>query len=162
MDAHNLFLTPTTYRLLRLEYLVGLVVSVVLLALNLSEVRWVPFIVLFAYIDVIGYLPGLVAHHRRGGAVPRVCYVLYNTMHSLVTASLVAGLWLWLVGPEWALVALPIHLFGDRALFGNFLKPFGVAFEPRTHPAYTAFRARYDAGEQDDEPVPAPVGAGAS
>ena len=61
-------------------------------------------------------------------------------MHSLVTQGLVVLAWIWLFGAEWALLAIPIHLFGDRALFGNFLKPFALHFEPEAHPAYTAFR----------------------
>jgi hypothetical protein len=32
---------------------------------------------------------------------------------------------------------------GDRALFGNSLKPFGVAFEPESHPAYREFASQY-------------------
>src|SRR3712207_1182888 len=135
MDHANLFLTPATYRALRGEYLAGLVVSVVLALLHVGDIRWVVFVALFAVIDVVGYLPGHLAWRRRGGgAIPRRFHVLYNVMHSLVTAAVIAGLWCLVVGPEWALLALPIHLLGDRALFGNFYKPFGVEFEPRPHP----------------------------
>jgi hypothetical protein len=75
-------------------------------------------------------------------------------MHSALCALLVAGLWAWFVRPEWALLAMPIHLFGDRSLFGNFLKPFGVSFEPAAHVEFARFRANYlgssrVAGEQD-------------
>jgi hypothetical protein len=144
MDSHNHFLTPTTYRLLRLEYGVALVGAIVLAVLHLGEIRWVAFVGLFAYIDVIGYLPGAVAWRRaRGGDIPRIYYVLYNSTHSLVSAAAVAGLWCLVAGPEWALLALPIHLCGDRALFGNFLKPFGLSFEPVSHPAYLEFVTRY-------------------
>lgn len=144
MDSHNLFLTPVTYRLLRLEYAVALAVAAVLLVLHLGEVRWIPFVALFAYIDVLGYLPGHLAWRRRHGSVPRVYHVLYNTMHSLLSAALVASAWCLTLGPEWALLALPLHLCGDRALFGNFLKPFGFAFEPATHPAYDTLRSHYE------------------
>jgi hypothetical protein len=153
VDSHNLFLTPTTYRWVRAEYAVALAVSVVLLLVNLGDVRWWAFVVLFAYIDVIGYLPGAVAWRRsRDHEISRVYYALYNAMHSLVSASAVAGLWCLTLGPEWALLALPIHLCGDRALFGNFLKPFGLSFEPVTHPAYQEFVTRY---ELDHRPAPA-------
>ena len=56
--------------------------------------------------------------------------------------------WLWApspflavhtIGPEWALLMLPIHLCGDRAIFGNFLKPFSVPFEPTPVPAFQEF-----------------------
>jgi len=142
MDAANRFDTPTTYRLIRAEYLVGLIVGVVLFAVHLGEVRWLPAVGLFGYIDVIGYLPGAIAYHRSSTKwIPKGYYVLYNIMHSLVTQAAVIGLWAWLLGWEWALLAVPIHLFGDRALFGNFLKPFAVQFEPVAHPAFTALEA---------------------
>jgi hypothetical protein len=145
MDSHNLFLTRTTYRWLRAEYAVALAAAAVLAVLHLGDIRWPVFVVMFAYIDVIGYLPGAVAFRRAGGApIGRTYYRLYNAMHSMVSAAAVAGLWCLLVRPEWALLALPLHLCGDRAVFGNFLKPFGVSFEPATHPAYQELVNRYD------------------
>ena len=142
MDHKNLFMTRTTYRLLRLEYLIALVVCVVLALAHLGEIRWPVFLGLFAVIDVIGYLPGLFIWIRRHGEVPRAFYVSYNVAHHLGTSAALAGLWCLVVGPEWALLALPIHLMGDRALFGNMLKPFGVSFEPKTHPAVRGVRPR--------------------
>jgi len=145
MDSHNLFLTPTTYRWLRAEYGVALVAAVVLAVIHRGDIRWPVFVAMFAYIDVIGYLPGAVAFRRAAGApVSRVYYRLYNAMHSMVSAAAVAAVWCLLVRPEWALLALPIHLCGDRAVFGNFLKPFGVSFEPATHPAYQELVNRYE------------------
>jgi hypothetical protein len=145
MDSHNFFLTRTTHRLLRGEYALALFGSIVLAVYHLGDLRWPVFIAMFAYIDLIGYLPGAVAYRRaHGGALSRSYYVLYNSTHSLLSAAAVAGLWCLLVRPEWALLALPIHLCGDRALFGNFLKPFGVSFEPVTHPAYKEFVNNYD------------------
>ena len=147
MDHKNFFMTPTTHRLLRLEYLIALVVSVVLAILHLGEIRWWVFIVMFAVIDVIGYLPGLFVWIRRHGDVPKAFYVTYNIAHHQGTAAAQAGIWCMLVGPDWALLALPIHLMGDRALFGNMLKPFGVSFEPKTHPLYAEFAAAYQAAQ---------------
>ena len=148
MDAANLFLTPVTYRLLRAEYAVALAVSAVLLLLHLGDVRWWAFVLLFAVIDVVGYLPGAVAHRRAGGGpIAKGFHVLYNAMHSLVTASAIAGAWCLVVGPEWALLALPLHLCGDRAVFGNFLKPFGLSFEPVPSPAYLELQRRYDSAD---------------
>ena len=145
MDSHNLFLTRTTYRLLRAEYAVALIGAIVLALLHFGDIRWPVFVGMFVYIDIIGYLPGALAYRRaRGGAISRGYYVLYNSMHSLLSAATVAGLWCLFVGPEWALLALPIHLCGDRAIFGNFLKPFGVSFEPVTHPAYKELVKNYD------------------
>ncbi|HET8658562.1 MAG TPA: hypothetical protein VFM55_06145 [Micromonosporaceae bacterium] len=141
MDAANHFESRTTYRLVRLEYLVALGVSLYLFITHLDEVRWLPALALFLYIDVIGYLPGALAYHRsRTKRISTVYYVLYNTMHSFVTQFGVVLLWAWLAGWEWALLAIPIHLCGDRALFGNFLKPFAVTFEPTAHPAFVRLR----------------------
>ena len=144
MDSHNLFFTRTTSRLLRLECLAALGVSAVLAVLHISEIRWPVFIGLFLIIDLIGYIPGHVVWRLRDGSVPRTFYVLYNVMHSLLTGGLIAGLWCLIFGPEWALLALPLHLMGDRSLFGNFYKPFGLGFEPQTHPAYETFRSSYE------------------
>ena len=145
MDSHNLFLTRTTYRLLRAEYGVALIGAVAVALIHLGHIRWPVFIGMFAYIDLIGYLPGAVAYRRaRGGDIWRGFHVLYNSTHSLLSAGAVAGAWCLLVRPEWALLALPIHLCGDRAIFGNFLKPFGLSFEPVTHPAYKELVKNYD------------------
>ncbi|WP_432084483.1 hypothetical protein [Streptomyces sp. WAC 04229] len=152
MDAKNRFETKVTFALCRLEWLGFLAVSLVLAFQHRTEIRWAVFVLLFAVIDVIGYLPGAIAFRRSPDRrVPRGCYVAYNLMHSLVTAGVLAGAWALFVRPEWALLALPIHLMGDRALFGNSLKPFGVAFEPETTPAFLMFEQRYrssvDSGE---------------
>ncbi|MEU9990153.1 hypothetical protein AB0E10_25805 [Streptomyces sp. NPDC048045] len=140
MDPLNRFETPVTFRLLRAEYTVGLLLSAGFMLAHWHDVRWLVAVGMFAYIDVFGYLPGAWAHHRaKGRPIHRGYYVLYNTMHSWLTAGAVVALWGWLVGWEWALLAVPVHLCGDRGLLGNFLKPFGVAFEPKVHPAFTAF-----------------------
>ncbi|MFE9632385.1 hypothetical protein [Streptomyces sp. NPDC006463] len=146
MDPVNRFETPVTFRLLRTEFVVGLLLSAGLLIAHWDEVRWPVAVGMFAYIDVIGYLPGALAHRRaKGRPIPRGYYVLYNTMHSWLTAGAVVALWGWLVGWEWALLAVPVHLCGDRGLLGNFFKPFGVAFEPKAHPAFTTFEQAYAA-----------------
>jgi hypothetical protein len=156
MDAKNMFATRATYRLMRLEYAVGLAVVLVLFVTHITRVQWLPAVVLFSYIDVIGYIPGAIAHHRsKDGAISRVYYVLYNVMHSMVTQTLVALAWIWLAGPQWALLVLPIHLFGDRALFGNFLKPFAVSFEPREDPDFARFRSEIGARGRPADVIPA-------
>jgi hypothetical protein len=144
VDGRNHFETRTTFLLSRLEWLAALVVSSVLALLHLSQIRWPVFIALFVVIDLIGYLPGAIAFRRsRDGVIPRGYYVAYNVMHSLLTGGALVGLWALFVRPEWALLAVPIHLLGDRALFGNSLKPFGVAFEPAPHPAFVAFERTF-------------------
>lgn len=142
MDQANPFESRTTYRLHRAEYLVLFAVVVALFVVHIDQVRWLPAVVLFVYIDLIGYIPGALAWRRSSTKrISKIYYVLYNTMHSLITQSAVIALWVVFVGWEWSLLAIPIHLFGDRALFGNFLKPFNLSFEPRPHPAYLKLRA---------------------
>ncbi|HEV2343183.1 MAG TPA: hypothetical protein VGS97_03755 [Actinocrinis sp.] len=137
MDHANPFETPTTYRLHRLEYLVAFAVVIGLGVAHFHQIRWWPAVGLFLYIDLIGYIPGAIAYQRAPGhRIGKGYYVAYNTMHSMVTQGAVIGLWMWLVKPEWALLAIPFHLFGDRGLFGNFLKPFGLPFEPEHNEAY--------------------------
>ncbi|WP_255953419.1 hypothetical protein [Streptomyces odontomachi] len=157
MDALNRFETKTTYRLIRLEYLFALVVSFYFLFKHLDDIRWWPFALLFVYIDLIGYIPGAIAFHRsETKRISKAYHVLYNTMHSMATQAVVALLWGLLFGSEWALLALPIHLCGDRALFGNFLKPFRVSFEPVAHPKFADL-----VSEIEGEPARLPVGAAA-
>lgn len=137
MDAQNLFETPATYRTLRLEFAVGLAVAVLLLIWHIQDVRVLPAILLFAYNDVFGYFPGAIAYRRSPDKrISKHYYVAYNVMHSFVTAAVVAGLWALLVKPEWAILIIAAHLCGDRALFGNFMKQFSVAFEPEPHPVW--------------------------
>jgi hypothetical protein len=137
MDSHNLFDTPATYRAHRAEYLVGLAVAVVLLAIHIEDVRILPAIALFYYNDVFGYIPGAIAFRRsKDGRISKNYYRLYNVMHSIVTSAVVLGLYALVVGPEWAMITQAIHVCVDRAIFGNFMKPYSVSFEPRTHPVY--------------------------
>lgn len=146
MDSLNRFESSGTFFIVRLEYFCALVMCIALALAHIDEIRWGPFIALFAYIDVIGYVPGAIAYRRGGPKVSRCYYILYNTMHNFIFNGVVVGLWWIFIGPEWALLAVPIHLFGDRSLFGNFLKPFGVSFEPRAHPAFTRFVEDFKSG----------------
>lgn len=147
MDALNPYETPKTFNLHRAEYLFGFLVSTVLLIVHIGEIRWLPAIGLFLYIDLVGYIPGAIAYRRsRTGHIPKAYYVLYNTMHSLVTQGVVVGAWILLFGWEWALLAVPFHLFGDRGLFGNFLKSFYLPFEPVRQPGYPRLMSSLRAG----------------
>jgi hypothetical protein len=158
MDQKNPFESPMTFRLHRAEYLVGFVLSIILIAIHLGQIRWIVFIALFAYIDLIGYIPGAIAFRRsQDGRIPKIYYVLYNTMHSMVTQSAVVGLWMLLVRPEWALLAIPFHLFGDRGVFGNFLKTFGRPFEPTANPIYERLMSQMRTRSASVNRVPAPA-----
>ncbi len=162
MDQANPFETPRTFALHRAEYLVGFTISVGLIIANFTDVRWLPFAALFLYIDLIGYIPGAFAFRRANGRpIHKTYYVLYNTTHSLISAGAVAALWCLFAGPEWALLALPFHLFGDRALFGNFMKSFALPFEPVRQQGY--LRLVSDLGLKAPTPLkhahdPVPVG----
>lgn len=137
MDQLNPYETPNTFKAHRAEYLFGLVVVTGLLIWNISDVRWWVAVVLFFYIDLIGYLPGAIAFKKAGGGpIPKVYYALYNVMHSMITQGAVILVWCLTIGPEWALLIIPFHLFGDRGLFGNFMKPLALPFEPVAQPAY--------------------------
>ncbi|GAB3281301.1 membrane protein [Actinocorallia lasiicapitis] len=153
MDVANHFESQTTYRLIRLEYLAVLAVCLYLFGANIGDVNWWVALGLFLYIDLIGYLPGAIAYHRSPDRqIPKFYYVAYNLMHSFLTQGVVIGLWMLLFGPEWALLTIPIHLAGDRSLFGNFLKPFSVTFEPNEHPAFGRLRA--ETAGTTPQPVP--------
>ncbi|MDP8942510.1 MAG: hypothetical protein M3N16_00040 [Actinomycetota bacterium] len=137
MDAHNTFETPTTYRALRAEYALLMGASAYVLWRNRKKVRWPVAAALFYYNDALGYIPGAIAYRRSPDKrISKAYYVTYNVAHSAVTASIVAALWAKLVKPEWALAAIPFHIGIDRSVFGNFLKPFSVPFEPEPHPVW--------------------------
>ena len=163
MDTKNRFDGRTTYQLIRLEYAIGLLFSIAVAVIHIKSIRWIPFIGLFAYIDVIGYIPGAIAYRRSGdGRISRIYYLLYNTTHSMAFNAAVAGLWVLLIGPEWSLLALPIHLCGDRGLFGNYLKPFSVPFEPHVIPAFTRFEDEIGRGLESARRLPRAAVAPAS
>jgi hypothetical protein len=146
VDGRNRFETPVTLAHNRVEWGVGLAVSSALALIHLGEMNWVIFVGLFVIIDLIGYIPGAIAFRvTPDGRIPRGYFILYNTMHSLVTWSVIVGAALLLFGFQWALLAVPIHLLGDRALFGNTLKPFRVPFEPHLIPAFRDFEIAYAA-----------------
>jgi hypothetical protein len=46
---------------------------------------------------------------------------------------LIIGIWAFFLGGqlEWAMLAFPIHLSGDRGIFGNVYKPLSLPFEPK-------------------------------
>jgi hypothetical protein len=105
--------------------------AALLLVWHLRELSWWRFTLAFALIDLIGYLPGARAFRRAGGRpIARIYHHLYNVTHSFATVAGVLALWALCAGRlEWAMLALPLHLAGDRALFGNGKKPPHRPFE---------------------------------
>ena len=132
MDTLNRYHTPKSWNLARAEQLGLLLLAVGLAVANLPEIRWWAFIAAFVAIDLIGYLPGAVAHRRAKGApISPVYHHLYNATHNYLTLALVAGAWALAAGSlEPAMLAFPIHLAGDRGIFGNTFKPTELPFEP--------------------------------
>ena len=54
----------------------------------------------------------------------------YNLTHNFVTGALLVAAWAALNGGlEWAMLAIPLHLAGDRGLFGNGFKRSDEPFE---------------------------------
>jgi hypothetical protein len=164
MDVKNPFESPKTFRLHRAEYVVAQIVVTILIILHWHQIRWIPAIGMFFYIDLIGYIPGAIAFRRSpDGRISKVYYVLYNTMHSMLTQGAVIALWGFTVGWEWALLFIPWHLFGDRGVFGNFMKPFSLPFEPHaTAPGYLRLIEGLLPSRQPADESRAPAAAGAA
>lgn len=132
MDIKNRYHTDSTYLHMRVEYIVIVIVCSALTLGHIHELHWWRFIAAFVIIDLIGYLPGAVAFTRHGhGRISPVYHHLYNITHSFLTAAVLVGVWAFTIhGFEWAMMAFPIHLSGDRGIFGNVFKPTALYFEP--------------------------------
>ncbi len=150
MDKYNTFHTPKTYALIRLDWAVLMLLGIALLFFHWREVNWWRFTIAFLLPDLIGTAPGLYYYYAlRSGphrSIPGIIHKLYNFGHCFGVVALFCGLW-WLVtgSLEWAMLAFPIHLAGDRAIFGNIYKPLGTAFEPVKHEAFKRFEEDYQA-----------------
>ena len=117
--------------LTRLEYLALMTASGLVMLLHAGDVHWGRAVVAFAAIDLIGYIPGARAFRRAGkGRISPVYHHLYNVTHNFLTAAAVIAAWELVGGGlEWAMLAIPLHLSGDRGIFGNGFKPPALPFE---------------------------------
>lgn len=107
-------------RLGRAEWLAVLLGSALMLLVHAPDVAWARGAIAFAGIDLVGFAPGAVLRRASGGRpAPRACAYLYNFTHNLGTAVGVVAVWAACAGFEWAMLAIPLHLAGDRGLFGN-------------------------------------------
>ena len=115
----------------RLEYLALMGAAGLLMLLHAGEVHWGRAVVAFAAIDLVGYLPGARAFRRAGRRrISPIFHHLYNVTHNFLTAAAVTALWaIFGGGLEWAMLAIPLHLAGDRGIFGNGFKPPALPFE---------------------------------
>jgi hypothetical protein len=115
----------------RAVYLALMVGIALVLAWHVGAISWWRFVLAFALIDLVGYLPGVRAQRRAGGRpIARIYHHLYNVTHNFLTTAAVIALWALAAGRlEWAMLALPLHLAGDRGLFGNGGKPPHLPFD---------------------------------
>ncbi len=132
MDTKNRFHTRETWLWVRAEHVSAVIALSVLVLSHWNEVAWWRFAFAFSIIDLVGYIPGAIAYRRaRGAKIHPLYHHLYNVTHSYLTAGIAAALWMLAAGRlEWAMLAFPIHLSGDRGFFGNFYKPVLLPFEP--------------------------------
>jgi hypothetical protein len=131
MDAVGGARIDAGWRWARAEHGALVLVLAALVLRHANDVAWTRFLVAFAVIDLVGYVPGAIAVRRVGsGTIAPVYYHLYNVTHSYLTAGAVLGTWMLAHGGfEWAMLALPIHLSGDRGLLGKSYKPLSLPFE---------------------------------
>lgn len=143
MDLHNRYHTTASYRWIRAESLLLMIGLIGLALWHIREVDLLRFAAAFVAIDAVGYIPGAMAYRRAGGRrIAPMYHALYNITHSYVAAAVAVAAWWWQAGAlEWAMLALPIHLAGDRGVFGNFYKPVELPFEPRATPTSQALAA---------------------
>jgi hypothetical protein len=120
------------HRALRAEHVGLVLVLSTLVLMHAGEVAWGRFVAAFAVIDLVGYAPGALASRRvRGGSIAPAYYHLYNLTHSYLVAGAGIALWAMTAGTlEWAMLAVPIHLSGDRGLLGNSFKSLSRPFAP--------------------------------
>jgi hypothetical protein len=159
MDPHNRFHTDRSFRWVRAEATLALAALAYLLVAFCRDVCWSRFLVAFVLVDLVGYLPGALAFRRararrlRSPEPPRIAPIyhhLYNLTHSFLFCAAALALWWAALGEvEWAMLALPLHLLGDRGLFGNTYKPSSLPFEPTPLPAAARLAALAPPAESD-------------
>lgn len=153
MDKYNTFHPKPFYQLLRIDYLSMLLLLSAATLFHYQEVVWWKFIAAFAWIDLLGTLPGwyvyYVRRRDRNRTIPAIFHHLYNFSHSLATNAVLICVWYVLEGGwDWAMLAGPIHILGDRSLYGNIYKPAKLSFEPEPHDAYDHFLTAFQASER--------------
>ena len=122
-----------TSRWVRAEHAGAVVVLASMVLTHWPDVDWPRFVLAFIAIDAVGYVPAALAFRRaRGGPIPPIYHHLYNLTHSYLVAAGAVALWAFARGgTEWAMLAVPIHLSGDRGLLGNAFKRSAAPFESR-------------------------------
>lgn len=108
-------------RWMRAEHVALVLLASALVLAHASEVAWDRFVTAFVLIDLVGYAPGAIACRRAGrGRIDPVYHHLYSLAHSYLVTGAAIGFWALATGGlEWAMLAVPIHLSGDRGFLGN-------------------------------------------
>lgn len=145
MDKYNLFFTRGHYNLERLDWAVIMLIALALTVLHYQQVNWWAFTIAFLMPDLIATFPGLYIYYaRRSGehrSIPGIIHKLYNFGHNFAVVTVASLIWAYLGhGFEWAMLAFPIHLGGDRSIFGNIYKPLETSFEAVEHQAFSRFK----------------------
>jgi len=145
VDPKNLFFSKNAFRLLRLDHLCLLALSIYVLIQQIEALNVWHFVIAIAWQDAISYYPAAILYYwRRKPDEPlrmsRWFYVVYNVMHGVPANLAVLLVWYHENGGwEPAMLAIPIHLCIDRGLAGRYLKSFSIAFEPREHELFAEF-----------------------
>lgn len=107
---------------MRAEHVTLVLLAAALVLAHASDVAWDRFAAAFVLIDLVGYAPGAIAFRRAGrGRIDPVYHHLYSLAHSYLVTGAAVGFWALATGGlEWAMLAVPIHLSGDRGFLGNF------------------------------------------
>jgi hypothetical protein len=126
---------------MRIDYTVLLALSIGLALWHWREIHWGWFLVAFGWIDVVGYVPGALWYRLRAigerRSIPALFHHAYNLTHNVGVNAVLLLLWYLAAGGwDWTMLAQPIHLLGDRGLFGNVYKPVELSFEPLLHPSF--------------------------
>lgn len=117
---------------LRIESFILFIISVALTLFFKDNINFYYYILLFFFIDIIGYIPGRVFNIFKGDEVThKAFYAIYNICHSLATITLISIAWLYYF-EDYSFLALYVHLFLDRGILGNFLKSSKDTFKTPT------------------------------
>ena len=149
MDKYNRFFTPTLYRMIRTDWAILMLATMIAAALHWREINWWIFMAMFWWIDILGTFPGTFLQKKKPDRkVPEWCILLYNFCHSFTTVGVITAAWYALYGPAWEMLAMPMHLAADRSIFGNIYKRIDPKFEPGPHPAFLRFDEDFRRAQQ--------------
>ncbi|MBN8499736.1 MAG: hypothetical protein J0M19_01110 [Sphingomonadales bacterium] len=114
----------------RVDGIVLLAIGFLGTVLTYHAIDWIAFFILFSIIDVVGYLPGVMAARLTGRRQVSAVFVhLYNVTHSNAGGLAIALIYC-LLTPATApsTLAIAVHLGIDRGILANRLKRPGEIF----------------------------------